>query len=416
MSYPTNTLVAVQTYQKSGLAFLQNQFCGIATANSKFKNFQDMIANLGDTVQFDLMPRFVSSSGLVVTWQPAAQRVQSLTCGQSRNVGYSVTNQQFIFNVEDYVDTFNKAAVIELGSYVEQDIWGVVETNSYRTYGDFTIAGGVSTMNAINSYQQLAQAIAQYKDFGCPDNADLKFYIPLVAQSAIVGSGLSQFVPKRNDEIAMSWDVGNFSDADFYTSNLLNIHTAGTIGNTGADITVVSIDSTGTLLSVTTTAAGTFKAGDIIRFKASVSPVRFLTFTGHAPCSVIATARVTADATANGSGAVTLSIFPALISDTTLATANIDTAIAAGQVLQCFPNHRMALLIGGNARYLAMPRLPDQSPFVTANSSDPESGLSVRMTYGATFGGNQMGMIVDTIWGTTMVDEYAMRVAFPVAS
>lgn len=413
MSYPSNTLVAVQTYQKSGLAALQNEYCGISTANSKFKNFQDMIANLGDTVQFDLPPRFVSSSGLVVTWQPAAQRTQSLTCDQARNIGYSVTNQQFIFNVEDYVDQFNKAAVIELGAFVEQNIWRVVELNSYRTYySGVTIASGVQTVNAINSYQQLAQSIANYKDFGAPANADFRYYIPVVVQSAIVGTGLNQFVPRRNDEIAMSWDVGNFSGADFYTSNLLGIHTAGTIGNTGAVITVVSIDSTGTQLAVTSTANGTFKAGDILTF---VTPnIKFLTFTGHAPCAQTAQVVVTADVTLNGSGAGTLTVFPALISDTTKATANIDTAIAAGQTLFALPNHRMGLLIGGNARYLAMPRLPEQSPYVTANSVDPDSGLSIRMTYGATFGGNQMGMIVDTIWGTTMVPEYAMRIAFPV--
>lgn len=416
MSYATNTLVNVQTYQRSGLAFLQNQYCGIATANSKFKNFQDLVANLGDTVQFDLPPRFVASDGLVVSaYQPAVQRFVSLTCGQSANIPYSVTSQEFIFNVEDYVDQFNKSAVYELGATVESNIWGVVETNSYRVYGDFTIAGGKSTMNEIDSYTQLATAITNYEDFGCPANADLKFYLPVVKVPPIIGTGLNQFALNRNNEIAMSWELGEFSGCNFYKSNLLRIHKAGTIGNTGADITVVSIDETGTLLSVTTTASGTFKKGDIIRFNPEESPVHFLTFVGHQPCSQIATARVTADATADGAGAVTLSIYPALISDTTKADANIDTEIAAGQKLQCYPDHRMGLLIGGNARYLAMPRLPQQDPFATSNEADPDSGLSVRMTYGAILGQNRLGMITDCIWGTTMADDYAMRVAFPVS-
>lgn len=47
MAVPNNILQQVQTYQKSGLAYLQNLNCFVKTANTKFKNFQDMEANLG---------------------------------------------------------------------------------------------------------------------------------------------------------------------------------------------------------------------------------------------------------------------------------------------------------------------------------------------------------------------------------
>ena len=45
--YPSNILQQVQTYQRSGLALLQNLCCHIATANTKFKNFENIEANLG---------------------------------------------------------------------------------------------------------------------------------------------------------------------------------------------------------------------------------------------------------------------------------------------------------------------------------------------------------------------------------
>ena len=92
-----NILQQVITYQMSGLALLENENCFIATANTKFKNFQDLIANLGDTVSFDLPPRMVAESGLVVgTFQGVTQRVQNLVCGESSNVNYAFTAQEFI--------------------------------------------------------------------------------------------------------------------------------------------------------------------------------------------------------------------------------------------------------------------------------------------------------------------------------
>ena len=59
-STPVNILQTVQTYQKAELAWLLNSFCGISLSNKKFKNFNDLVANLGDTVTFDTTPRYIS--------------------------------------------------------------------------------------------------------------------------------------------------------------------------------------------------------------------------------------------------------------------------------------------------------------------------------------------------------------------
>jgi hypothetical protein len=72
------------------------------------------------------------------------------------------------------------------------------------------------------------------------------------------------------------------------------------------------------------------------------------------------------------------------------------------------------LITAGDPLFLAMPRLPDQVPFPTGNENDPETGVSMRMYYGTLFGQNQMGMIHDAIWGSTLVSEYAMALVFPL--
>jgi hypothetical protein len=94
-----NILQNVATYNESNLALLLNSFCFLSTANKKFQRFNDDVPkNLGDTVNFDLPPRFTSTNTLVASFQSAEQRVQSLVVDKSANVAYEFTAQQFILN------------------------------------------------------------------------------------------------------------------------------------------------------------------------------------------------------------------------------------------------------------------------------------------------------------------------------
>ncbi len=149
----TNILQQVITYNESSLALLLNSFCFLSTANKKFMRFNDDIPkNLGDTVSFDLPPRFTTTNSLVVTLQPAVQRVQNLTVDQQASTAYAFTAQQFIFNVRDYMKVFGKSAVSELGTQVESNVAKLAETHTFRFYGD--------GINPINSYLQLCDCRA----------------------------------------------------------------------------------------------------------------------------------------------------------------------------------------------------------------------------------------------------------------
>ena len=440
MATPVNVLQTVQTYQKAELAWLLNSFCGINLANKKFKNFNDLTANLGDTVTFDTTPRYISYAGLQITEQPSVQRVQSLVCSQAANVSAAYTDQQFIFNVRDYMDRFGMSAVKELGSLIEADILknfvsGVIvndpqnanfqgaQVNSgpFRFFGD-----GVTP---INSFTQLAQAVANFEDFGAATHKMLGI-LPVANIPAIVGTGLNQFAMRRNDEIANSWELGRFANTDWYESNLLPIHVSGTIGNTAAPnnvMTVVSTnDSTGANVTAITftypgslTDANAVKAGDLFQFNDGVSGqpnMRFLTFIGHRPTQQPVQFRAIADA-ASTAGSVTVSI--QTINGVGLVWAqnqnqNLNNAIAAGMTVTPLPSHRAGVLMSGDQFYLAMPQLPDESPFTTSRMVDPDSGASIRHYFGSQFGQNNRAYVRDSIWGSTLVAENSMRLIFPL--
>jgi len=438
--YPTNILQQVQTYQRSGLALLQNLCCHISTFNTKFKDFDKIQANLGSVVTFDLPPRFTTTSGLVASWQSAAQRVQTLACDQANNTSFAVTSQQRIFNLEkgeeDYMRVFGKSAIAELAALVEGNIalnWasGVVNndpsspnyntTNSFS--GPYRFYGNGST--PLSSYQQLAQAIMYFKNYGAVAEG-IKVYLPDTVVPSVVGNGLNQFVPHRNDEIAMSWEIGDFGTplVDYYQSNLMPLHVSGNTGVNQQTLTLVSTnDPTGqnvtqlTFSGATASDASAVFAGDLFAFQDGVTGqpnMRYLTFIGHYPSANPVQVRATGNAVANAAGNVTINIFPAL-NWAGGQNQNLNNALVPGMQVLGLPSHRAGGILGGDAAYLAMPQLPEQSPYDTANEYDDVTGASLRLTYGSVFGQNQTGMIYDETHGSVIVPEYSMRFIIPLS-
>lgn len=414
MALPTNILQQVQTYQASNLAYLLNLFAFIGTSNTRFKDFENLEANLGSTVTFDLPPRFTTAQSLVATFQGAQQRVQNLTVANAVNTAYAFSDQQFIFNVRDYMEKFGKSATLEIATQIEANVANNAITNTYRFFGD-----GVTP---INSFGQLANALAFFRNYGAAKDLT-RGYLSDIAVPSVVNSGLNQFVTGRNEQYANTWMLGNFSNCDWYQSNLLSIQNAGTVGNSAQLLTVVSTnDPTGQAITQITFSGATpndvnaIKAGDLLQFQDGVSGqpnLRYLTFIGHQPSSNPVQFQATANAAANGSGDVTISITPTLDA-TADQNQNILYNIVAGMQAKALPSHKAGLLTSGNSLFLAMPRLPEEIPFPTANKTDPDTGVSLRMYYGSLFGQNQRGFVHDVIWGSTLVPEYSMRLVFPL--
>jgi len=411
-----NILQQVITYQESNLAYLQNLNCFIGTANTKFKDFNKLEANLGSTVSYDLPPRFVTTNSLVATFQPAAQRVANLTCDQQASVSYAFSAQQQIFNVKDYMTRFGKSATEELGAKIEANVAGLCRTAPYRFFGD-----GIT---AINSYTQLASALAMFRNYGAAAKGKAKGYLSDIVIPGIVGSGLQQFAIDRNKKDAMSWQLGEFSRCDWHTSNLLPIHTAGTEGAQASTLTVVSVtkNSDDAVISITfsgcnaATDANSVKAYDKFQFNDGVAGqtnMRYRTFVGHEVSANPVQFAATADAASTAGSQVTVLVNPPLKASSG-QNQNLNVEIAVGMQCSVLPSHRAGMITSGDPLFLAMPQLPLQTPFPTANKSDPDTGVAMRMYYGSLFGQNQQGMVHDALWGSSLAGEYAMSVIFPL--
>ncbi len=171
-----------------------------------------------------------------------------------------------------------------------------------------------------------------------------------------------------------------------------------------------------TVSGATASDASAVFAGDVFQFAdiAGQPNMRYLTFIGHNISANTVQFRATANASANASGNVTISITPAL-NWAGGANQNLNNPIAAGMQLLAFPSHRCGGILGGEALFMAMPQLPEQAPYDTANEYDPDTGASLRLTYGSLFGQNQTGMIYDEVHGSVIVPEYSMRFLIPLS-
>jgi len=413
-STSNNILVQVQTYQKGMLALQSNYGCFKTTANTKFLNFQNLTANLGDSVSFDLPYKFVATNGLVASFEAIQQRQHTLTCDQSANVAVPISAQQWIFTLDEFMDEIGRGCVMELGSKIEANIAENCVTGTYRYYGD-----GV---NPINQYSQLPQMLAFFRNIGMP-KVDTRCYLSDMTVPSLVADAQTKFVPTRNERLAQSWNLGSFDECEFYRSNLLPLHTSGSVGQNGSTLTVVSVtrNAAGAISSITFSGAPSASDADAVKqydkftFQDGVSGkpnVRFTTFYGHLPSQSPVQFQAAANAESTGGSQVTITLDPPLQAAAG-QNQNISTDIQVGMQVKSLPNFRAGLVTAGNPLYVAMPRLPDQSPYPTSSAQDPEMGISTRMYTGALFGQNVQGTVYDALWGSTLVKEYAMAVIQP---
>lgn len=414
MSVPQNILERVITYQEGSLALLSNYGAFISTMNTKFKNFEDLTANLGDTVSFDLPPRFTTRNSLVAEFQGSEQRVHNLTVDQQISSAFAFSAQQFIFNVDDYMSKFGRSAISEIGTAIESQVAENCDSGPYRFYGNGT--------TPINSVNQLSSALAMFRTIGMP-RVETKGYLSDLVEPQIVANALNQFVMKRNEEMSNSWMVGDYANCTWYQSNLLPVHNSGTVGNAGTTLTVVSVvkNSEGGVIQIVLSGASNSDSAAIMindkgQFKDGVSGkpnMRLLTWIGYKESGSPVQFRVTANAGSSGSGQVTVNVYPPLQAAAG-RNQNINNEIQTGMQVTFLPDHRVGLITANNPLFLAMPRLPEQIPFPTANMTDPDMGVSVRMTYGSALGENRMGFVYDAIWGSTLVPEYSFGLIFPL--
>lgn len=410
-----NSFNQVATYHDIMLATLQNENGILNKSNKKFKDFPSTIVNnLGPTVQIYKPVRVGSVDSLTWQTQGVAQRVQNLTINNSVSSAVDFTAQEMLENVDpfDFMSKIGDSMIAQIGSKVEQNLATDFIKHPYRFYGD-----GVTSLD---TFYDLARAVQMFRNYGSV-NTKATAFIPDMSIPSVVNTGANQFALDRNNRTTMSWELGDFAKCEWNSSNQLQTHVAGSEGQAGVTLTVVSTtkDADGNILTITFSGCSAASDADSIkqydRLSITTAGTRLLQFTGYNVSSNPIQFQAGADAASTGASQVTVTLLTPLFpgeSKTDSIAINLD--IAVGMTAKVLPSHRAGVIYAGNPHMLAMPQMGPLDPFPSAYKADPDTGCAIQMGWGATLGQNSTKMGCSSLWGSTMFPEYAIALIYPV--
>lgn len=415
-----NILQQVTTFNESSLPYLLNQGPFLnRMCNKKFDNFETRIfSNLGSSVSFDEPSRGTFSRTLVPNFQSLEQKKITLSVDEPYSASVAIKDEEMVFNFsqQEFMERYGKTYISEIGTGMEISASEVCETTPYRFYGD-----GVTQISSIN---QLNDALVSFRNTGAAMYG-AKGVIDDFSTGRVVNSNLSQFTPIRNDEQAQSWEIGEFSRCEWYKSNLLPIHDAGTEGEADSTLTVVSFDTNaeGQINQITFSGANqasdpdSIKKYDSLQFidDPSAPIVRWLTDCGHARSASLVQFQATEDSASDGSSQVTVNITPPLQAASG-REQNISRQIEAGMKVKVLPSHRCGVIMSGNPLFIAMPKLNMQHPFSSSIVTDDDTGASLRLTYGTLLEKAETGFMWSALFGKVLVPRFSMKIAIPLSS
>ncbi|TXG86343.1 MAG: hypothetical protein E6R13_00655 [Spirochaetes bacterium] len=440
-----NILVQVQEYAPSYLTYLDNQTLYIRESNKRFENFNTKFsANLGDTIKFDLQIRANVTRSLVAADQPIVQRFSTITAGNAYNSAFIVSDPQRIFNfaksestseqIEYYMENFTKPQGEAISSAIEEDMSkNIIGARTYqdsnriirtdKESGAFRFFGNGTTQ--INSAQQLAQMNANFRAWGNVFGK-VNCYLPMTKIPLFVDNFLNQFVPTRNEEMAKKWMLGTYQNVDYFDTNIIPRHDSGTVGSLAQTLTVLSVITnpqnqiTGVVASgASVSDPNAIKANDMVEFNLSSNAnlnTTFGTFVSGLDTGLKVQNRVAEDAGSDSSGNVTITfIRPFTVGSALDDSINIVKPIVPNMTLSVPPSHFAGSLHTKDAFLLAMPRLPETTPYPSAVVQDSQSGASLRMYYGFLGTGEPAQRVVlDCITGSALIAERSMRIILPL--
>lgn len=346
---------------------------------------------------------FTVRSGAVMNVQDITQTTQSITMATRRGIDIDISSIDHTLSVEDFDETIIQPAMQRLVSEIEYVVLSDIYKDVFNITG--TAASALDTKLAVhNAYARLSQCLAP------EDNRHILMDSVNMAQAA--NSFASYFQPTAAIEKAFSkGKVGSAAGFEWWESNMVPTHTAGTRTTTALCNTSTGITSgTATIAITGATAALTFKDGDVITV-GDMYAINRETKNRYAHLQDFV---ITADATVAADGTVTLSVSPTPTTSGAKQNVELVTAGASKTVTLTRNGAASSALV----QTLAYHR--DAFAFVTADLyTDPaarmtiskKDNISMRLWRGTEIVNDTFPMRFDVLFGwKTIRGEWASRV------
>lgn len=384
----SNTQLTVDLITKEALRRLRNEIKFSKTINRQYdSSFAKNGAKIGSALRIRRPVQFTVSTGKTFVQQDVLETQTTLNVTTQKHVGLKFSSADLSLKMEEFSERYIKGPVQRLASEIDKDCTGYY-------YKVANLVGSAGTIPA--TAQVWLDAGARLDEFCAPRDGDRYAALSPLAM-ARTANGLSALF---NDpgKLSSQYRKGMLSSdtlgADFFMTQNIPLHTnglqAGSPTVNGANQVTTGWAASQSLITAAWTASTTLKAGTVFTLPAvfSVNPDTKQS-TGN-----LQQFTILADATADGAGALTLSISPACI--ITGPYQNVNSA----------PVSTDALTLVGSASTGYKQNLLYHSDFLTLAMADLELPRGVDMASRQNMDGMAIRLIRDF---DTVNDDFMCR-------
>lgn len=398
----SNTLLTPQMITREALRVLHAKLNFVKRVNRQYDDrFAQAGGKIGATLNVRVPPRYTVSSGPNLAVQDSTESFVPLTVTNQRHVDMSFSSFELTMQIDDFSKQFIDPAMAQLASYIENDALSVYK-NVWSQVGDPT-----TPANALRPFLQARQRLNNNL---APLDGQRTMLLNTDTSVEVVDALKGLF--QSSNQIKQQYEegmMGRTAGFDWLENTLLPNQTPGTFAGT---ILVNGAGQTGSTLICdgATASSAVLKAGDVFTLPGVYGVHRET----RQAFGYLQQFVCTSDATADGSGNVTIGISPSIVTS------------GANQTVTASPADNAALTFAGTASTpygvnLAFHK--DAFTFATADLVDVSKegawgarenfdGISMRIARQYAIGTDTVPTRIDVLYGYACLrPELACRVA-----
>lgn len=399
-----NQFITTQLVSNTALAMFANNAPFIMTGSRIYQDdFTNAGYKIGDTLQVRRQNNFIIGDGSTAAPQDIIETVETITIAHQYHALIAYTVQDLSLRIEDFSRMFIQPAIQNIITQMERDICSAAEL----ALNFYTGTAG----SPINSFQVVDLAGAKLLEQGVNIASDAYMAMTVRDGSSLKSALLNNFTPVFNEDIVRQSAIGHLSYFDIFQSQNIVNHVAGAGPrlHPSDTLTVNGAVSSGNTIVLAGASAGItnyFLPGDLISIAGvhSVNPLSRAS-TGQNMQFVITQA-----ANSSGGGAVTITVSPSIVSDTSSPLQNVDNAVPNGAAVTVVPSYNVNVAYPSRGLDIVCPPLYKLQVPYSSVAIDPETGLSLAVTQTGDILGYQNLMRIDILCGFAWHPQYAVKV------
>jgi hypothetical protein len=379
-----NSFVTPQVMSETILAYLENNLVAGRLVHKGFS--KDIVGkHVGSTIDIKKPILFQVSDGSTRQNQNVTEQTIPLVVNKRKHISFTLDQDDLTLSFDRFNEVINRSSAIPLANEIEKSI--------LETYAACPSAAGVAatTPTSISTWGAASQKLDEQSAL---DNGQRVAIVNPAAKYGVANTLTGLNSAATVESALRRAQMGPIQGLSTFSTQIVQSHTAGTPGGTplvnGASQTGANLIADG--LTATT---GDYHKGDIITL-VGVYAVNAYT---RQSTGALRQFTVTADATADGGGDITIPIYPSIITSGAYQTCSASPADGAAITLTA--THIANLAFHPDAIALVM--VPINPPLAANTSTASFNGYSLQVTIDYDNVEHATIVRVDAMWAVKMI-------------